>query len=467
MVDSYASVTVSGDEAVGGLVGHHLRQRVGTSYATGRVTGRYAVGGLVGATSDFWHVIEASYATGDVSGEGARLSASDSGFIVCGRLSDEDAERSAGGGIGGLVGHSCGRVEASYAIGNVWGDAAVGGLVGSGRFVWAPHSYWDIGTSRVRVGVGDDDSDDDGAIDGKELQRAAFLGLTTAELQAPTGYAGIYAAWNVDLGGRSSRDGEPDDPWDLGNTTQYPALARDLNGDGRATSQEFGYQFRSALTLTAATTSGQDEVDLSWAAADASSWSPSPSVSYTIYRDDGSGAEVVASALTETTYTDDSSDLVTGTRYTYRVAAVLGGGEAVRSVPAAVTVGAANQPPVAIGILADRTLNLGAEAVVVDVAAAFEDPDGDALTYAVASSPTAVATVDASGSQLTITPSSAGRAVVTATATDSVGSNPSATQRFKVTVGNDYDSDDDGLIEGSHTRSARCDPSQPGWVVPP
>ena len=33
------------------------------------------------------------------------------------------------------------------------------------------------------------------------------------------------------------------------------------------------------------------------------------------------------------------------------------------------------------------------------------------------------------------------------TATDAAGSNTSATQRFTVTVGNNYDSDGDGLIE--------------------
>ena len=99
--------------------------------------------------------------------------------------------------------------------------------MGSGRFVWAPQSYWDIESSGIRVGVGEDDSDDNGVIDGTELQRAALAGLSTAELQAPTGYEGIYRTWNVDLGDRYSRDGEPDDPWDFGTTTQYPALSRD------------------------------------------------------------------------------------------------------------------------------------------------------------------------------------------------------------------------------------------------
>ncbi len=447
LVDTYAAVEVSGEDAVGGLVGHHILNTITTSYASGRVSGMHAVGGLVGATSDFLQLIQASYATGDVSGDGARLSTSDSGFIVCWFLGIEGAETSSGGGIGGVVGHSCGRVEASYATGKVSGDAAVGGLVGSGRFVWAPQSYWDIETSGIRVGVGEDDSDDNGTIDGSEVQRAYFAGLSTAELQAPTGYEGIYSTWNVDLGDRYSRDGEPDDPWDFGTTTQYPALSRDLTGDDRATWQEFGYQFRSALTLTATTTSGQAEVDLSWTAAQVTPWSPAPGVTYTVYRRDGGDIETVADALSGTTYTDDSSDVMTATRYTYRVAAVVAGGEVVRSAPVSVTAGEANQPPVATGILADQTLLLGADALEVDVAAAFRDPDGDTLTYTAASSQPSVAAVTASGSEVTVTPGSAGRATITVTATDAVGSNPTATQRFKVTVGNDYDSDDDGLIE--------------------
>ena len=220
-----------------------------------------------------------------------------------------------------------------------------------------------------------------------------------------------------------------------------------LTGDDRATWQEFGYQFRSALTLTAATTSGQAEVDLSWTAAQVTPWSPAPSVTYTVYRRDGGDIETVAAALSGTTYTDDSSDVMTATRYTYRVAAVVAGGEVVRSAPVSVTAGEANQPPVATGILADQTLLLGADALEVDVAAAFRDPDGDTLTYTAASSQPSVAAVTASGSEVTVTPGSAGRATITVTATDAVGSNPTATQRFKVTVGNDYDSDDDGLIE--------------------
>ena len=445
LVHTHAAVEVSGIEAVGGLVGHHILARITTSYATGRVSGMYAVGGLVGATSGFLHLIQASYATGDVSGVGARLTPSDSGFIVCGVLASDDAETGSGGGIGGLVGHSCGRIEASYATGKVSGDEAVGGLLGSGLHGSIGFGYWDMETSGIRVGVGEDDTNDNGVVDGAELYRVGPVGMTTAALQEPTDYDGIYSAWAVDLGGPGFGDGEPDELWDFGATTQYPALSVDLNGDARATWQEFGYQFRSALALTATTTSGQAQVDLSWAAADVSPWTPTPSVTYTVYRDDGSTVVAVAEDLTGTVYADTA--VAPRARYSYQVAAVVSGGEVVRSARTPVTAGVANQPPVAAGILADQTLLLGADAATVDVAAAFRDSDGDTLTHAAASSAPSVASVSVSGSEVVITPETGGRAIITVTATDSVGSNPSATQRFTVSVGNDYDSDDDGLIE--------------------
>ena len=206
LIDTYAAVKVSGDEAVGGLIGHHLLNRITTSYATGSVSGMYAVGGLVGATSDAYQLIQASYATGDVSGQGARLSPSDSGFIVCGNLGGRSAETSSGGGVGGLAGSSCGIIEASYATGTVSGDVAVGGLVGSGRYLWAfVLSYWDMETSGLRVGIGADDKNDNGVIDSEELQRVRFAGLSTTELQAPTDYEGIYLTWDVDPGRRGLR----------------------------------------------------------------------------------------------------------------------------------------------------------------------------------------------------------------------------------------------------------------------
>ncbi len=435
---SYAAVNVSGADAVGGLVGHQLLNDLDSSYATGNVEGMNAVGGLVGAVSDRYQVILASYATGDVSGGGARLSESDSGFIICDGLGffttfgPVETPTSSGGGVGGLVGSSCGVIEASYATGAVSGDVAVGGLVGSGQSVRVRAGYWDLETSGVRVGVGEDDENDNGVIDGTESQRLGVGGKTTAELQTPTDYTGIYAAWNVDL-------------WNFGTSTQYPALSLDLNDDNRATWQEFGYQVRDGLTLTATTTESQAQVVLSWNAVSTSPWNPDPpDVSYTLYRDDGTTIEAIAENLTGLTHTD--TGVTIDDDYTYWVAAVVDGGEAAHSAPVVVIAGTGNQPPVAVGIVADRELLVGATAVVVDVAGAFDDPDADTLTYAASSSVTSVVTLSRSSSMLTITPASAGRTIITVTATDAGGSNTSVSQRFTVTVGHNYDADEDGLI---------------------
>lgn len=43
-------------------------------------------------------------------------------------------------------------------------------------------------------------------------------GKTTAELQTPTDYSGIYANWNIDLDG----DGTGDNPWYFGTSSDYP-----------------------------------------------------------------------------------------------------------------------------------------------------------------------------------------------------------------------------------------------------
>ena len=448
---SSAAVNVSGNDAVGGLVGHQILNDTVAAYATGNVSGMDAVGGLIGAVSDVTQVIEASYATGNVSGSGARLTDSDSGFIICDLVGGftlsgpAETTTSTGGGVGGLVGSSCGYIQVSYATGAVSGTTAVGGMVGSGRLIRAQSSYWDLETSGAHVGVGEDDANDNGVIDGTELLRLGVGGKTTAELQTPTDYTGIYEAWNVELGSSPFGDGEPDDPWDFGTTAQYPVLSLDLNDDNRATWEEFGYQVRSSVTLTATTTATQAEVVLSWTSMSIpSSWSPAPDVSYTLYRKDGTTIEAIETDLTGLTHTD--SDVTIDAPYTYWVAAVVDGGEAARSAPVSVIAGGANQPPVSVGIIAGRQLTVGSMAVGVDIAAAFEDPESDTLTYGASSSVTSVATLSRSGSVVTITPGTAGRTIITVTATDTGGSNMSASQRFRVTVGQDYDADRDGLI---------------------
>lgn len=97
-----------------------------------------------------------------------------------------------------------GAVTASYAAGRVAATGVafyIGGLVGYGEGGNIAASYWDTQASGQAVSYGG-------------------VGKTTAELQSPAGYTGIYAEWDLDLDG----DGTGDEPWDFGNSRQYPAL---------------------------------------------------------------------------------------------------------------------------------------------------------------------------------------------------------------------------------------------------
>ena len=282
------------------------------SYATGRVAGESSVGGLVGLN---FHVdgakIGGSYATGSVAGERS---------------------------VGGLVGSNGlgaspflgGEIKASYATGRVSGESSVGGLVGSSSrspsgIITA--SYWDTNTSGHASG-------------------SFGTGRTTAQLQAPTGYSGIYGSWNLDL----DDDGTNDDPWDFGTGSQYPVLKANVDRQGAATWQEFGYQVRSGTTLTTTTattmTAGQAQVNLTWTAVDTSPWTSAPGVTYTVTRTDGDTVEILAEDLGVLLYTDSTAR--TGAAITYQVVAVVDGGEPVRSAVVVVNT-PGNSPPLPVG----------------------------------------------------------------------------------------------------------------------
>ena len=290
---------------IGGLVGDN-RGAIAASYATGHVSGEGWVGGLVGqsaSAAESPSAITASYATGRVSGTRK---------------------------IGGLVGVNDGAITASYAAGPVSGSEDVGGLAGtSGGAITA--SYWDTRTSGHPAG-------------------SHGVGKTTAELQTPTGYSGIYETWNLngddvpgspwDLGSATQHlalaaglEMDTDDVleslWDLGSASQYPALAADLDGAGGATWQEFGHQLRAGPVLTTTVTPGEDSVELSWTAVDTSHWSPVPTVTYTLYRGDGDTVEAIVRDLEGLIHTDD--DVTSGETYSYQVVAVVAGGEAAHS----------------------------------------------------------------------------------------------------------------------------------------
>ena len=300
---SWTTGRVSGVEAVGGLAGSNSGD-IGGSYAAVVVSGGRQAGGLVGVNGGD---LRAVYATGPVSGTAA---------------------------VGGLVGQHRGTLTAGYATGRVRGEDEAGGLVGALSGPGTAETpgtvtagYWDTETSGLE-------------------SSAAGRGLTTAELQRPTAYGGPYAGWNVDVDG----DGALDGPWHLGTAAQYPALALDVDGDGRASWQELGRQLRAGPELTAASAENPAaenlaEVALTWTAVDTGAWTPMPAVAYTVTREAGATVETVATGVRSARYVDAA--VQPGGAYTYQVAAVVDGGEAARSgrVTAEVPCAYAVTPP--------------------------------------------------------------------------------------------------------------------------
>ena len=254
---SYATGSASGDNHVGGLVGYNSGGAISASYATGSASGIDDVGGLVGENSG---VITASYATGSVSGRdnyvGGLVGDNSGGAAITASY----ATGSVSGGnssVGGLVGYNSGgaAITASYATGSVSGNSSVGGLVGynSGGAITASYATGSVsGNSSVGGLVGYNSGG--GAITDSYWNTDIFsagtdgVGRTTAQLQSPTGYTGIYRDWNADLDNADRNDDDAtgaDDFWDFGTSSQYPALKVDFDGDGAATAAEFGGQGRT------------------------------------------------------------------------------------------------------------------------------------------------------------------------------------------------------------------------------
>ena len=228
---------ISQAAVAGGLVGYaHGSSLIAASYSAAGVTVNHTpkssvrseAGGLVGANDG---TVIAAYSTGAVQ-------------------SNLDASLSlAGHVVGGLVGRNGGTVTASYATGTVPDGFGRSGLVGHNAG-GVTASYWDTTTSGV-------------------LLSPAGTAKTTAELQAPTEYTGIYADWNVDV----DRDGNADDPWSFGTASDYPTLTGVGEGSNQQKLQQPQQKHKrqpqvsgdvpgpvTALELTAAA----DSVTVSW-----------------------------------------------------------------------------------------------------------------------------------------------------------------------------------------------------------
>ena len=170
------NANVTGNENTGILIGTN-RGTVVACYTTGAVTANGDLsGGLIGHLNGS---ISTSYSTASVSG--TRY-------------------------VGGLVGflHTGYAITNSYSTGRVSGNNYVGGLTGDSIEAGGSNltaCYWDTTTSVQTTSDGG-------------------TGYATDDLQRPTGYTGIYSAWNVNIDSNSGND----DPWDFGTSSQYPVL---------------------------------------------------------------------------------------------------------------------------------------------------------------------------------------------------------------------------------------------------
>ncbi|MDE2806522.1 MAG: hypothetical protein OXN18_15375, partial [Gemmatimonadota bacterium] len=144
-------------------------------------------------------------------------------------------------------------------------------------------------------------------------------------------------------------------------------------------------------------------------------------------------------SLTYTAATSDASVATASVSGSVVTIAAVGAGTATVTVTASdpdglsadQEIGVTVPGPRAVGTIDAVSLKVGGD-VTIDVAANFDDPDGDALTYAAESSDTAVATASISGNEVTVTAVAVGTASVTVTASDPDGL--SATQTVGVTV---------------------------------
>ena len=158
------TVSVSGNNLVGGLVGWNNGGTISQSYATGSVTGAYSVGGLVGLN---WYggTISQSYATVSVSSNAYN--------------------------IGGLVGaNDNGIISQSYATGAVSGTQFVGGLIGINYNGTVHHGYWNVDAPQTVNGTVRSTHNTVGIYHryGSVIE-THIRGLTLSALESPTGTA--------------------------------------------------------------------------------------------------------------------------------------------------------------------------------------------------------------------------------------------------------------------------------------
>jgi len=184
ITNCYTSGSVTGGDGsydLGGLCGDNLRGIISDCYFTGSVTGSDNLGGLCG--SQYQGTISNCYAASSVAG-------GDSSEYL--------------GGLCGSNGDS--TITNCYAAGTVTGGEYPGGLCGFNDST-ITNCFWDVETSGMTDGVGNQDPDP-----------AGVIGKTTAEMQTRSTFTDV--GW--DFVGESANGTE--DIWDISEGTNYPNL---------------------------------------------------------------------------------------------------------------------------------------------------------------------------------------------------------------------------------------------------
>ena len=369
-------------------------------FSNGAVAGCYSTGRVVATDAQF-------AAGGGLIGVFGSTGGSDGSIAASYSTARVTSAHDAGGLVGRVANAGTATIDSSWAAGPVSGASGVGGLVGAvvdDNAAATTASYYDTAATG-------------------QTASARGAGQSTADLQSPTGYAGIYANWDVDLDG----DYEADDPWHFGTSRQYPSL----KWGGFDPSQQFAVAEAPEPEPAEASSSVPTEVRaettsqgllVTWRAA-------AGATAYLVqWRQSGQAWSSQRQAETaETRY--EIAGLAAGA-YEVRVLAVVDGEAGEPSEPARGESGAPNRPPLAHGI-ADVDMDVGRMAEV-DLDAAFSDPDGDVLRYAASADGGAVEAW-ASGGALRLRGMRPGEATVTVTATDPDGLSASAS--FAVRVG--------------------------------
>ena len=400
---STGSVAVSGtDVRAGGLLGANGLAPSGNNSSAAVLSNSYSTVSLavtadkvrLGGVAAVNHGrVENGYSMGSVAG------------TVTTGGTDDQVQRSYT--LGGLVAENAAKatVKHSYAatkmsLTGTAANPALGGLVGANAGT-VTDGYWDRDQSGQAQSAGS----------------LASFGKTTTEMTTPTDviveadqYSGIYASWDSDR-------------WGFSMACHYPALEVDVDGNGAATSEEFGAQALNCVPQVLNTISAKQfntgtntTVPLETAGAHVFTDEDLDDLTYTV---NSSKPEVVKAGL-DRDGTSITLEAVSPGASQIEVRA----SDTHASVGTSFTVTVPNRSPTASGVVNDLTLDPGNSSQVTiesETEALFTDPDGEALTYTVASSneAAATATIGTEGKTAQVTGVAQGTSDVTITASGS------------------------------------------------